>query len=72
MIVGIHNDESYYKLKKKDPIDTVEKRMANVKNFADQVIPSIVECVLTNVDALSSTITLYKLHTVIDVITAPL
>jgi len=37
VIVGIHNDDSYYKLKKKYPIDTVEKRMNNVKDYADQV-----------------------------------
>eukprot|EP00536_Pseudo-nitzschia_multiseries_P007080 jgi/Psemu1/319046/estExt_fgenesh1_pm.C_1600005 len=42
LIVGIHDDESYFKLKNKYTIDNLETRMANVKPFADQiyVIPS--------------------------------
>ena len=35
--MGVHNDESYFKLKKKKPIDNTEKRMENVKKYADQV-----------------------------------
>lgn len=37
VIVGVHNDESYFKLKKKKPIDNTERRMENVKKYADQV-----------------------------------
>ena len=37
VIVGVHNDESYFKLKKKQPIDNTEKRMEKVKKYADQV-----------------------------------
>ncbi|VEU36021.1 unnamed protein product [Pseudo-nitzschia multistriata] len=42
LIVGIHDDESYFKLKNKYTIDNLETRMNNVKPFADQiyVIPS--------------------------------
>ena len=42
IVAGIHDDASYYKLKKKYPIDTLEVRMRNVKPFVDQlyVIPS--------------------------------
>mmetsp|Transcript_17648 Transcript_17648/g.40701 ORF Transcript_17648/g.40701 Transcript_17648/m.40701 type:complete len:417 (-) Transcript_17648:138-1388(-) len=42
LIVGIHDDESYFKLKNKYTIDNLETRMKNVKPFADQiyVIPS--------------------------------
>lgn len=42
LIVGIHDDESYFKLKNKYTIDDLETRMNNVKPFADQiyVIPS--------------------------------
>ncbi len=37
MIVGVHSDESYIKLKHKHTIDNTEKRMNNVKKYADQV-----------------------------------
>lgn len=37
MIVGVHSDESYVKLKHKHTIDNTEKRMSNVKKYADQV-----------------------------------
>ena len=37
MIVGVHSDESYVKLKHKHTIDNTEKRMSNVKRYADQV-----------------------------------
>lgn len=42
IVAGIHDDESYFKLKKKYPIDELETRMKNVKPFVDQiyVIPS--------------------------------
>jgi len=42
LIVGIHDDESYFKLKNKYTIDNLEARITNVKPFADQiyVIPS--------------------------------
>jgi len=42
IVCGIHDDESYFKLKKKYPIDNLEKRMNNVKLYVDQiyVIPS--------------------------------
>lgn len=42
LVVGIHDDESYFKLKNKYTIDNLETRMNNVKPFADQiyVIPS--------------------------------
>jgi cytidyltransferase-like protein len=42
IVAGIHDDASYYKLKNKYPIDTLEVRMRNVKPFVDQlyVIPS--------------------------------
>ena len=46
MIVGIHDDESYFKLKKKKPIDNIEKRMANVKRFADQVNEHLRQAIL--------------------------
>ena len=37
VIVGVHSDESYVKLKHKHTIDNTEKRMSNVKKYADQV-----------------------------------
>lgn len=37
VIVGVHSDESIIKLKNRVPIDNTEKRMANVKKYADQV-----------------------------------
>ena len=37
VIVGIHDDDSYFRLKNKVPIDNTEKRMANVKKYVDQV-----------------------------------
>jgi cytidyltransferase-like protein len=42
IVAGIHDDESYFKLKNKYTIDNLETRMNNVKPFADQlfVIPS--------------------------------
>jgi glycerol-3-phosphate cytidylyltransferase-like family protein len=42
IVAGIHDDESYYQLKKKYTIDNLETRMNNVKPFVDQifVIPS--------------------------------
>ena len=42
IVAGIHDDASYFKLKKKMPIDNLEKRMENVKPYVDQiyVIPS--------------------------------
>jgi len=42
IVAGIHDDQSYYKLKKKYPIDNLETRMRNVKPLVDQlyVIPS--------------------------------
>lgn len=42
IVAGIHDDESYFKLKKKYTIDNLETRMRNVKPFVDQlyVIPS--------------------------------
>jgi len=42
IVAGIHDDESYFKLKTKYTIDNLETRMENVKPFVDQlfVIPS--------------------------------
>lgn len=42
IVAGIHDDESYYKLKNKYTIDNLETRMNNVKPYVDQlfVIPS--------------------------------
>ena len=42
IIVGIHDDNSYFQLKNKYTIDNLDVRMKNVKPFADQiyVIPS--------------------------------
>jgi cytidyltransferase-like protein len=42
IVAGIHDDESYFKLKNKCTIDNLETRMQNVKPFVDQlfVIPS--------------------------------
>ena len=42
IVAGIHDDESYFKLKNKYTIDNLETRMDNVKPFVDQlfVIPS--------------------------------
>eukprot|EP00590_Aulacoseira_subarctica_P003948 CAMPEP_0172423820 /NCGR_PEP_ID=MMETSP1064-20121228/17759_1 /TAXON_ID=202472 /ORGANISM="Aulacoseira subarctica , Strain CCAP 1002/5" /LENGTH=472 /DNA_ID=CAMNT_0013165367 /DNA_START=67 /DNA_END=1485 /DNA_ORIENTATION=- len=42
IVAGIHDDESYFKLKGKYPIDNLEKRIECVKPFVDQlfVIPS--------------------------------
>lgn len=42
IVAGIHDDESYFKLKNKYTIDNLETRMANVKPYVDQlfVIPS--------------------------------
>jgi cytidyltransferase-like protein len=41
IVAGIHDDESYFKLKNKYTIDNLETRMKNVKPFVDQlyVIP---------------------------------
>jgi cytidyltransferase-like protein len=43
IVAGIHDDESYFKLKNKYTIDNLETRMNNVKHYVDQlfVIPSI-------------------------------
>lgn len=42
IVAGIHDDESYFKLKNKYTIENLETRMKNVKPFVDQlfVIPS--------------------------------
>lgn len=42
IVAGLHDDESYFKLKNKYTIDNLETRMKNVKPFVDQlyVIPS--------------------------------
>lgn len=42
LVVGLHDDESYFKLKRKQTIDKLEKRIENIKPFCDQVfvIPS--------------------------------
>merc|ERR1719276_146406 len=42
IVAGIHDDQSYFDLKKKYTIDNLETRMNNVKPFVDQlfVIPS--------------------------------
>ena len=37
VIVGVHDSRSIFKLKKKVPIDSTEKRMTNVKEYADVV-----------------------------------
>lgn len=37
VIIGVHDSRSIYKLKKRVPIDSTEKRMLNVKNLADEV-----------------------------------
>lgn len=43
VVVGIHDDDSYERLKSKRPIDSLATRMANVKPFADMVfvIPDV-------------------------------
>ena len=38
MIVGVHDSRSIYLLKKRVPVDSTEKRMLNVKQYADVVI----------------------------------
>jgi cytidyltransferase-like protein len=42
LVVGLHDDASYFKLKRKHTIDNLEKRIENIKPFCDQVfvIPS--------------------------------
>ena len=42
VVAGIHDDDSYFKLKSKDTIEDLETRINNVKPFVDQifVIPS--------------------------------
>merc|ERR1719468_1259422 len=37
VIVGVHDSRSIYKLKKRVPVDSTEKRMLNVKSEADEV-----------------------------------
>ena len=37
IIVGIHDDNSYFKLKNKYPIDTLEIRINNIKEYVDQI-----------------------------------
>ena len=43
VVVGVHDDDSYFRLKKKHPIDSLKERMDKVKPFADVVfaIPDI-------------------------------
>ena len=38
VIVGVHDSRSIYLLKKRVPVDSTEKRMLNVKQYADVVI----------------------------------
>ena len=47
VVVGVHDDESYFQLKKKKPIDSLETRLRRVKPYVDQVfvIPSTVRLV---------------------------
>ena len=42
IVAGVHDDESYFQLKKKYTIDNLETRMENAKPYVDQlfVIPS--------------------------------
>ncbi|KAK8797192.1 hypothetical protein WA158_004402 [Blastocystis sp. Blastoise] len=42
VVIGIHDDESYFKLKKKYPIDSLDVRINNIKPYCDIifVIPS--------------------------------
>jgi len=42
-VAGIHDDESYFKLKNKYTIDNLEKRIQMVKPFVDQV-RNFIEC----------------------------
>ena len=46
IVAGIHDDESYFKLKNKYTTDNLETRMNNLKPFVDQlfVIPSTKPC----------------------------
>lgn len=37
VVVGVHDDDSYFRLKKKHPIDSLKQRMDKVKPFADLV-----------------------------------
>lgn len=37
VIIGVHDSRSIYKLKKRVPVDSTEKRMMNVKTVADEV-----------------------------------
>jgi cytidyltransferase-like protein len=37
IVAGIHDDEAYFKLKNKHPIDKLETRMQNVKPYVDQI-----------------------------------
>ena len=37
VIVGVHDSRSIYKLKNRVPVDSTEKRMLNVKSYADEV-----------------------------------
>jgi cytidyltransferase-like protein len=37
VIIGVHDSRSIYKLKNRVPVDSTEKRMLNVKKYADEV-----------------------------------
>ena len=37
VVVGVHDSRSIYKLKNRVPVDSTEKRMLNVKAYADEV-----------------------------------
>ncbi|XP_071173170.1 uncharacterized protein [Mytilus edulis] len=54
VIVGVHDSRSIFKLKKRVPIDSTEKRMLNVKKYADMVYcvagtdpTNYIHCILT-------------------------
>ena len=57
IVAGIHDDESYFKLKAKYTIDNLETRMKNIKPYVDQifVIPSTdpllyIKCMVSDQD----------------------
>ena len=52
MIVGVHSDESVFKLKNLVPMDNIEARMKNVKEYADQVCCATcsVDCATQSID----------------------
>ena len=37
VVVGVHDSRSIFRLKKRVPIDNTERRMLNVKKYADMV-----------------------------------